>query len=110
MKNKVVSIRQAIEEHIKPGMALYIGLEAGAAARELARTFWGKKADFTLIMNMIGGHHALSLIHGQLVKKLIFTNCADIFPRPYPNPVIQRAFKEKTIELENWSKIGRAHV
>ena len=106
MKNKVVSIRQAIEEHIKPGMALYIGLEAGAAARELARTFWGKKADFTLIMNMIGGHHALSLIHGQLVKKLIFTNCADIFPRPYPNPVIQRAFKEKTIELENWSMLS----
>ncbi|MBU0465892.1 MAG: hypothetical protein KKE12_20240 [Proteobacteria bacterium] len=106
MKNKVVSIRQAIEKNITPGMTLHIGLEAGAGARELARTFWGKKTDFTLIMNMIGGHHALSLIHGQLVKKLIFATCADIFPRPYPNPVIQRAFKEKTIELENWSMLS----
>jgi len=106
MKNKVVSIRQAVEENITPGMTLHIGLEAGAGARELARTFWGKKTDFTLIMNMIGGHHALSLIHGELVKKLIFATCADIFPRPYPNPVIQRAFKEKTIELENWSMLS----
>ncbi|MBC8439616.1 MAG: hypothetical protein H8D87_08020 [Deltaproteobacteria bacterium] len=106
MKNKVVSICQAIEENITPGMTLHIGLEAGASARELARTFWGKKTDFTLIMNMVGGHHALSLIHGQLVKKLIFATCADIFPRPYPNPVIQRAFKEKTIELENWSMLS----
>lgn len=106
MKDKVVSLRQAIEEHILPGMTLHIGLEAGAAAREIARTFWGKKTDFTLIMNMIGGHHALSLIHGRLVKKLIFATCADIFPRPYPNPVIQRAFKDKTLELENWSMLS----
>lgn len=106
MKNKVVSLSQAIEEHITPGMTLHVGLEAGAAARELARTFWGQKPGFTLIMNMIGGHHALSLIHGRLVKKLIFATCADIFPRPYPNPVIQRAFKQKTIELENWSMLS----
>ena len=99
MINKVVNLNQAIEEHIIPGMTLHIGLEAGAAAREIARTFWGQKPDFTLIMNMIGGHHALSLIHGGLVKKLIFATCADIFPRPYPNPIIQRAYKQKTI---NW--------
>ena len=106
MKNKVVNLHQAIEENIKPGMTLHIGLEAGAAAREIARTFWGQKTDFTLIMNMIGGHHALSLIHGRFVKKLIFATCADIFPRPYPNPVIQRAFNEKTIKLENWSMLS----
>jgi len=106
MKNKVVSLNHAIKENIKPGMTIHIGLEAGALSRELARQFWGSKADFTLIMNMIGGHHALSLIHGELVKKLIFATCADIFPRPYPNPVIQRAFKQKKIELENWSMLS----
>ncbi len=62
--------------------------------------------DFTLIMNMIGGHHALSLIHGGLVKKLIFATCADIYPRPYPNPVIQRAFNNNSCELENWSMLS----
>ena len=106
MKNKVTNLSQAIEAYITPGMILHIGLEAGAAARELARTFWGQHPGFTLIMNMIGGHHALSMIHGGLVKKLIFATCADIFPRPYPNPIIQRAYQQKTIELENWSMLS----
>ncbi|MBW2337185.1 MAG: hypothetical protein JRF47_10590, partial [Deltaproteobacteria bacterium] len=51
-------------------------------------------------------HHALSLIHGGLVKKLIFATCADIYPRPYPNPVIQRAFNENSCALENWSMLS----
>ncbi|HUT69879.1 MAG TPA: CoA-transferase [Desulfatiglandales bacterium] len=106
MESKVVSLSEAIENNIKSGMAIHISLEAGAASCELARQFWGSKADFTLIMNMIGGHHALSLLHGGLVKKLIFTNSADIYPKPYPNPVIQRAFKDKSIELENWSLLS----
>ena len=87
-------------------MTLHISLQAGAATCELARQFWDKKPEFTLIMNMIGGHHALSLIHGGLVKKLIFATCADIYPRPYPNPVIQRAFKNNSCELENWSMLS----
>jgi acyl CoA:acetate/3-ketoacid CoA transferase alpha subunit len=104
--SKVVSLRQAIERNVKPGMTIHISLQAGAATCELARQFWGKTADFTLIMNMIGGHHALSLVHGGLVKRLIFATCADIYPRPYPNPVIQRAFKNNSCVLENWSMLS----
>jgi acyl CoA:acetate/3-ketoacid CoA transferase alpha subunit len=106
MVNKVVSLQQAIENNINPGMILHISLQAGAATCELARQFWDKQPDFTLIMNMIGGHHALSLIHGGLVKKLIFATCADIYPRPYPNPVIQRAFNDNSCKLENWSMLS----
>jgi len=106
MTGKVVSLSQAIEENVKPGMTVHISLQAGAATCELARQFWGKAPEFTLIMNMIGGHHALSLIHGGLAKKLIFATCADIYPRPYPNPVIQRAFRHKTCDLENWSMLS----
>ena len=87
-------------------MTVHISLQAGAATCELARQFWGKAPGFTLIMNMIGGHHALSLIHGGLVKKLIFATCADIYPRPLPNPVIQRAFRNNSCELENWSMLS----
>jgi acyl CoA:acetate/3-ketoacid CoA transferase alpha subunit/acyl CoA:acetate/3-ketoacid CoA transferase beta subunit len=104
--SKVISLHQAIENNIAPGMTIHISLQAGAATCELARQFWDQKPDFKLIMNMIGGHHALSLIHGGLVKKLIFATCADIYPRPYPNPVIQRAFKNKSCELENWSMLS----
>jgi acyl CoA:acetate/3-ketoacid CoA transferase alpha subunit/acyl CoA:acetate/3-ketoacid CoA transferase beta subunit len=104
--SKVISLHQAIENNIAPGMTIHISLQAGAATCELARQFWDRKPDFTLIMNMIGGHHALSLIHGGLAKKLIFATCADIYPRPYPNPVIQRAFKNNSCELENWSMLS----
>jgi acyl CoA:acetate/3-ketoacid CoA transferase alpha subunit len=103
---KVASLHDAIENYVTPGMALHISLQAGAATCELARQFWDRKPDFSLIMNMIGGHHALSLVHGGLVKKLIFATCADIYPRPYPNPVIQRVFKNNSCELENWSMLS----
>jgi len=106
LASKVVSLHDAINNNVAPGMCLHISLQAGAATCELARQFWSKNADFTLIMNMIGGHHALSLIHGGLVKKLIFATCADIYPRPYPNPVIQRAFNTRSCELENWSMLS----
>jgi len=104
--SKVISLHEAIEKNVTPGMTLHISLQAGAATCELARQFWDKKPGFTLIMNMIGGHHALSLIHGGLIKKLIFATCADIYPRPYPNPVIQRAFNNNSCELENWSMLS----
>ena len=106
MISKVISIHEAIEKNVTPGMTLHISLQAGAATCELARQFWDKEPGFTLIMNMIGGHHALSLIHGGLIKKLIFATCADIYPRPYPNPVIQRAFNNNSCELENWSMLS----
>lgn len=106
MTSKLVSLSQAIEENIRPGMIVHISLQAGAATCELARQFWSKAPGFTMIMNMIGGHHALSLIHGELVKKLIFATCADIYPRPFPNPVIQRAFRNNTCTLENWSMLS----
>ena len=106
MVNKIDSLDHAIKKSIKPGMTIHVSLEASAAACELARQFWGRKTNFTLIMNMIGGHKALSLIHGGLVKKLIFSTCADIYPRPYPNPVIQRAFQQESVELENWSMLS----
>ena len=106
MTGKVVSLHDAIKNNVFPGMTLHISLQAGAATCELARQFWDRNPGFTLIMNMIGGHHALSLIHGGLVKKLIFATCADIYPRPYPNPIIQRAFKNNSCELENWSMLS----
>jgi len=105
MDNKVISLERAIEKYVKPGMCIHLSLQAGAAASEIARQFWGKRPDFELVMHMIGGHHALGLIHGGLVKKLIFATCADIYPRPLPNPVIQRAYNDKSCVLENWSML-----
>ena len=40
------------------------------------------------------------------MKKLIFTTCADLYPSPSPNPIIQRAYRQKAVEFENWSVLS----
>jgi hypothetical protein len=52
-ENKVVSLKSAIERFIKPGAKIHIAAThccSGAAILEIARQFYGKKPDFTLIM------------------------------------------------------------
>jgi acyl CoA:acetate/3-ketoacid CoA transferase alpha subunit len=87
-------------------MALYISRSAEAAAAEIIRQFWERDPAFTLMMNLPGGAQAMCLMHRGLVKKLIFTTCADLYPSPSPNPIIQRAYREKKVDFENWSVLS----
>ncbi|MBN1381033.1 MAG: hypothetical protein JXA41_05110 [Deltaproteobacteria bacterium] len=104
--DKVVDLKTAIEKHIKDGMTLYISRSAEAAAAEIIRQFWDRNPDFTLMMNLPGGAQAMCLMHRGLIKKLIFTTCADLYPSPSPNPIIQRAYRQKAVEFENWSVLS----
>ena len=103
--NKVVDLKYAINKYVKDGMTLYMD-NSGAAGNELIRQFWNKRPSFTLVMNLLSGPTPASMIHGGLVKKCIFTNCSDIFPKPTPNSVVQRAFQKKSVELENWTVLS----
>jgi len=104
--NKVKPLKTAVTEHIKEGMTLYLSRSAEAAACEIMRQFWDRRPAFTLMMVLPGGAQAVGMIHRGLVKKLIFTTCADLYPRPGPNPIIQRAYQRKDIEFENWSVLA----
>lgn len=104
-RDKVIPLDEAIRRHIKPRMTLHVEAGAEAAIREILRQFWKAKPGFAIIMSMPGGTCVPCLIHAGLVKKLVFTNCSDMYPTPKPNQVIQRAFQEKTLELENWSML-----
>ena len=104
--NKVTDLKTAVAAHVKEGMSLYITRSSEAAVAEIVRQFWDKKPGFTLMMNLPGGAQAMALVHRQLVKKLIFTTCADLYPSPSPNPIIQRAYRHKTVEFENWSVLS----
>lgn len=104
--NKVVALKTAIAEYVKEGMILYLSRSAEAAACEIIRQFWDRRPAFTLMMVLPGGAQAMCLIHRGLLRKLIFTTCADLYPRPSPNPIIQRAYKQKDIEFENWSVLA----
>ena len=51
-EDKIVSLKEAVKTHIKPGMSLYFGYvhsRANGTAYEIARQFWGTKPEFELI-------------------------------------------------------------
>lgn len=105
--DKVVPLSEAIRRYVKPGMVLYIDRESNAAVREIIRQFYGSPPQFGVLAPIsVGGTFIPALIHSGLVKKLIFTNSSDTYPSPSPNPVISRAFKDKTLEMENWSVLA----
>lgn len=105
-EDKVVNLGEAVKRNIKPGMKVYFGYEASAAMREVVRQFWGTRPQFTLIMSYLGGTHATSLISGGLVKKIVFSNCSDMYPTQKINNVIQQAYRKKAVEFENWSLLS----
>lgn len=105
-RNKVCSLREAIQKNVKPGMTLCFAFTSSryssAALYELARQFWDTSPDFTLVCSAVGGPMMI-LFHGGLVKKVITTYCGDPYYTPAPNPVYQAAYREKRVAFENWS-------
>lgn len=100
--DKTASLGEAIRLNVKPGMQLFISFESGASIAELLRQFRNKRPGFTVITTIVADH-LLNLIHCGLIKKLIFANCAELYPSASPSKVLQRAFKNRRIILENWS-------
>ena len=101
-RNKVCSLEQAVSEHVRPGMNLFIAPEGGAAICELLRRFRDTTPDFVLTMVGIF-EHAINFVHCGLVKKLITTNCSHLNPTPGLVGIIQDLYKKKMLEIENWT-------
>ena len=108
--SKVLDLKTAIGTYVKEGMTLFLTRSAEAAACEIIRQFWDGKPAFTLMMVLPGGAQAMCLMHRGHLKKLIFTTCADLYPSPSPNPIIQRAYRQKAVEFENWSVLSFAQA
>ncbi|MBI2328887.1 MAG: hypothetical protein HYU85_04555 [Chloroflexi bacterium] len=99
--DKVVSLEEAIGQNVRPGATLFLSESCNAASREVLRQFWGSKPGFTLAF-IGGGGSVMGMIHGGLVKKVICSGLGG-GGSPGRNAVIQKAYKEKTIEIESWS-------
>jgi len=105
-KSKLCGLKEAVAAHIKPGMSIHFG-QAGvrwatATIYEIARQFWDRSPGFSLIG--VGMNHPTAVfLYGRLAKKLILTYCGDSYPTPGPNAAFQRAFRDGTVEFENWS-------
>lgn len=103
--SKVLSLKDAIERYVKPGMSLHLagGIGGpGASICEIIRQYHGTKPGFELIQSTITGH-ALNLLHCNLLRKIIFAACIDISTSSRPSKIMQKIWAEKSIELENWS-------
>ena len=101
-KDKVTDLKNAIKEHVKPEMNIYITPEGNSGICELIRQFQGTKPAF--VLTMAGTiEHALNLVHCGLIKKLITTNGSHLYPSPTLSRIVQDSYKEKKIEVENWS-------
>jgi acyl CoA:acetate/3-ketoacid CoA transferase beta subunit/acyl CoA:acetate/3-ketoacid CoA transferase alpha subunit len=102
---KIIPLSEAIGKCIKPGMKLHfsIGAEANASVREIARQYWGKNPEFTLITSVVTAPDLLYLITGGLVKRVITSNCSYTYPTPHPIPLLQKMQKEGILQIESWS-------
>ena len=107
-EGKLLSLEEAIKRFLRPGMRLHLAGGIGgpsAAICEIIRQYFGTAPDFELIQGTVTGH-AINLIHCSLVKKMIFSACIEISTSAHPSKVMQRAYTDKTIELENWSLLS----
>ena len=73
-----------------------------AAARELARQFWGTDPGFTLVMTSLGALGA-AFFRGGLVRKVITAYSGNSFPTYTPNPIFRQAYESGEVEVEHWS-------
>ena len=104
-ESKFLPLKEAVRRHVKPGMKLHLAGGIGgpsAAICEIIRQYYGTTPNFVLIQSTVSGH-ALNLLHCNLVKKLVFSACADISTSGRPSKIMQKVWAEKSIELENWS-------
>ncbi len=101
----VTSLDDAIARNVRAGDSVHVMLGHSrwtAAARELARQFWGRDAGFTLVMTSLGALGAL-FFRGGLVRKVLTTYSGNSFPTYTPNPVFRSEYESGAVELEHWS-------
>lgn len=104
-EGKVVSLKEAIEKSIKPGMKLHLntGAYANAALREIIRQYLDKDPKFTMISSGVSTPFEVGFALSGLVKRVITTNHSYTYPTPKPIPLLRKMYQEELIEIENWS-------
>jgi len=102
---KVIPLSEAIKRFVKPGMTLHFGVShcrPNGISDEIARQFWGQRPGFTLAMLGVVGNSVV-LVYGKLIKKVMSTFFGDSYPTPGPHRVFQEAYRNGTVELEQWT-------
>jgi acyl CoA:acetate/3-ketoacid CoA transferase beta subunit/acyl CoA:acetate/3-ketoacid CoA transferase alpha subunit len=104
MASKVVSLDEAVA-HVRAHDAVHIVTNHSrwtAAARHLARAWWGKDPGWTLVMLSLSSLGTL-FFRGRLVRKVVTGYSGDVFPNFTPNPWFGDAYLSGAVEVEHWS-------
>lgn len=100
-KSKVVTLKEAVREYVKPDMHVYFAYRPFGVVHEIVRQFHGHDAGFTV--SCLGGVANINvLIAAGLVKRLVGGYAGLVLPSPVVSGVIQRGLQEG-LEVENWS-------
>ena len=105
---KLLSLADAVKRFVRPRMKLHLAGGIGgpsAAICEIIRQYSGSSPDFELIQSTVTGH-ATNLIHVDVVRKMIFSACMEITDTGHPSQVMQRAYTDDKVKLENWSLLS----
>jgi acyl CoA:acetate/3-ketoacid CoA transferase alpha subunit/acyl CoA:acetate/3-ketoacid CoA transferase beta subunit len=100
-----LSLSDAVERNIRPGDSVHVMLGHSrwtAAAREMARQFWGTDAGMTLIMSSLGALGAL-FFRGGMVRNVVTAYSGNSFPSYAPNPIFKQAYESGAVAVEHWS-------
>ncbi len=104
-KDKRADLPETIKKHVKPDMLVHFCTShnrPGAVSLELVRAFRNQSPNLTISCLGFTGNGVIP-VHTGLATRLITTFCGDSYPTPGPNPVIDRAWKQGLLEVENWS-------
>jgi acyl CoA:acetate/3-ketoacid CoA transferase alpha subunit/acyl CoA:acetate/3-ketoacid CoA transferase beta subunit len=107
-QSKEMSLAQAIRKFVEPGMTLHLGMACTppiAVIYELVRQFRGKNPGFALLSLGLTTVFSL-LVHTGLLRKATTTFLGDSYPSPGPNPVFQKALRDRTVDIQHWSLLA----
>lgn len=99
--DKRCSLKQAIERHVKEYMVLHLS-HAGALVYQLIRSFWDRQPAFTVVSSSLS-LHTLAMLKRRLARKFIVSFAGIGYPSPRPCPVVQNAYREGRVRIENWT-------
>lgn len=109
--SKVMSPREAVARHVRPGQLIHAGGGWGfptALLYEIVRQFWGRDPEFTLAVAGAASTNVVPFLRGGLVRRVITSFAGDGYPHPGPNPVIQETRRlpaggPGAVIFEDWS-------
>lgn len=105
---KVMDLADAVRQFVRPQMSIQFGNGMAiptATFFEIARQFWGKNPEFTLIGISGNSYNFAIFVHGKLCRKIIAAFTGDGYPFPSPNPILTNAFRKGAVTIEYWTQL-----